>query len=94
MTSTESLKQLLALAAKATRGKLVFEPGWNHIRDDSGIIADEVDEELGQFFAACSPDVIAEIVNELLAAREEIKKLSDLLEECRKYHIDARDDEL
>ena len=87
--TTESIKQLLALAAKATRGpwKTEEQGGLAHLlsktsnecRHDTGQEWDRLTEyRLGgalalcdaRYLAACSPDVIAELVNELLAARE------------------------
>ena len=56
MTTTESLKQLLALSAKAT-------PDWkpDYIENSDAVV---------DYVQACSPDVIAELVTELLVARE------------------------
>ncbi len=91
-TSTESLKQLLALAAKATPGDRVVVR--NGLQQDCGVQLKNShrhggpfkDEDIGKpchdcrFEAACSPDVIAELVNELLAAWEEIARLNKAVE--------------
>ncbi len=98
-TGTESLKKLLALAAKATPGP------WGVNMGDIGTLTDagkgypldfypdskEVVAAMGchcgatgrlqingadlSYIAACSPDVIAELVTELLAARNRLEVL-------------------
>lgn len=90
MTTLEQLRQLLALADKATPGPWTIEGEGGYVdincvdRDTAGVkydrtLASAILED-GQYITACSPETIREIVQELIVARAQLKEIRDMHE--------------
>ena len=87
MKTTEQLRELIALADKATPGPWKSGDNWiSHGESDFSLLlstegaADQ--EHTGYdlaYITACSPEIVREIVNELMTMQDRVAQLSGLL---------------